>query len=370
MRLASADGQAAGPVTDRARRGGLDHRQNAHGRCDLQATCHLFRHSHAGVHSRRLALRSPGFARARALRWADMRERTIDSFDGTRIVYRVGGRGERWLVVANGYGGTFCAWDDILAQLDGACRFLLWDYRGLHRSAIPADRRRLRIEDHCQDLDQILQAEGIERMVVAAWSIGVQVALEHYRRSPHTVDGLVLANGAHGRILQRSTHSQLARRVLPSVLRGLRTAAPVLAPGLLPPLRVAAGVPATQSLLRRLGVFNGASASLAESTAAVLRVDHSVYSQMILLADDHDADDLLGRIDVPAMVIAGTRDAITPLSLSRATAERIAGCRLRVVDGATHYGLMEFPDAYAAGIREILTAAGARSWHARSGAVL
>lgn len=285
-----------------------------------------------------------------------MRQATIESFDGTRIVYRTGGTGDRWLVVANGYGGTFGAWDQIFELLADRYRLLIWDYRGLHGSGIPRDPARLRIEDHCRDLDVLREALGIERMAMAGWSIGVQVALEQYRRTPGAIDALALINGTHGRVLARSTASALARRMLPGALRGLRALAPVLSPGVLPPLRAMAARRWSPALMRRAGVFNGDAPSLGDAMRAVLTLDYRIYTAMILLADQHDTDDLLPRITVPTVVVGGDRDAITPPPLSRRTAARIPGCHYRQVRGATHYGLMEFPELYAAHIAEVLDA--------------
>jgi pimeloyl-ACP methyl ester carboxylesterase len=283
------------------------------------------------------------------------RDETIESFDGTRIAYRVGGTGEPWLVIANGYGGAYCAWSDILERLSDHCRYLIWDYRGLNGSAVPADRSQLRIEHHCDDLDRIRAAEGIDRMTLAAWSVGVQVALEQYRRSPDSVEALALCNGAHGRPLSRSTRSRLARSLMPPLLRGLRAAAPVAGPALLPPLRAVASRRWSAALLRRAGVFNGEAASLSESVRSILALDYRVYTHMILLAEEHDTEDMLGHIDVPALVVAGDRDGITPPALARTTASRIPGCVYREVAGATHYGLMEQPDLYASLLAELLT---------------
>lgn len=287
------------------------------------------------------------------------RDETLESFDGTRIRYRVGGDGERWLVIANGYGGAFCAWDDVLDRLRGRTRTLIWDYRGLHGSAIPKDRTRLRVEDHCADLDRICAAEGIERMALAGWSVGVQVALEQYRRRPETVEALALINGAHGRPLRRSTASRLARLAAPSLLRAMRAAAPLAGPALLPPLRAVAARPWSTRLMHRAGVFNGESDSLGESLRAVLELDYGVYAHMALLADEHDTEDFLGDIDVPTLVVAGDRDAITRPALARRAADLIPGAVYREVPGATHYGLMELPGLYARHLDELLERAAA-----------
>lgn len=280
-----------------------------------------------------------------------MIEKSLRSFDGTRIVYQVwGSEGaaeevarRRWLVIANGYGGTFCSWRELLGWLEARYRVLLWDYRGLHGSELPADRTRLRIEDHCLDLDRILEAEGISRMVLGGWSVGVQVALEQYRRRREGIDALILVNGAHGRVLHRSLDGRLAALLLGPSLRSLRALTPLLAPLLLPPLRLASRSPSSLSVASLLGVVHGRPASFQEALHAVLTLDYRTYLQMVLQADEHDTEDLLPTVAVPTLVTAGDHDRITPPRVARQIAARIPGAEYFEIPGGTHYSVMESP---------------------------
>ncbi|MHC4816090.1 MAG: alpha/beta fold hydrolase, partial [Planctomycetota bacterium] len=273
---------------------------------------------------------------------------------GTRIVYRVGGNGERWLVIANGYGGTFCAWDDLLSHLVDRHRVLIWDYRGLHRSGLPRERANLRIEHHSRDLEALCAAEGIARMVLAGWSVGVQVALEHYRRVPASVTALVLVNGAHGRVIRRSMAKSPLRRLLGPGVRGIRRGAPLLQRTLLPALRRVVNLPGAGRAMRLARLVNGEAPSIVEAADAALRLDWATYCEMTLLADEHDTEDLLPRVAVPTLVIAGDRDLLTSTEVARGTAAAIPRARYHEIPGATHYGLMEFPEIYAATIAQFL----------------
>jgi 3-oxoadipate enol-lactonase len=283
-----------------------------------------------------------------------MQEKSLESFDGTRIVYQVGGEGDRWFVVANGYGGSFFAWEDLFDILHHDYRLLVWDYRGLYRSAIPADRTLLRVHHNCLDLDEIRVAEGIDTMVLAGWSVGVQVALEQYRRTPRSVEALVLINGAHGRVLHRSFTTRLERKLIPPTVRGLRRAQPILQPTLLPVLRQIAKRNLAATLLHKGGLFARVSPSIRDAIHGVLTLDYDVYFKMGLLADEHDTADFLPRIRIPTMVIAGTDDRITRPPLARSIARAIPGAVYHEIPRATHYGVMEFPETYAQHIREFI----------------
>jgi len=284
-----------------------------------------------------------------------MQQRELTSFDGTRIVYLTGGQGERTLVVANGYGGSFWAWRDILAQLAPRYRLLIWDYRGLYQSQAPADRRHLRIEDHCRDLDALLAAEEIVAPVaLAGWSVGVQVALEQYRRRPESIAALLLVNGAPGRVLHRSLDGRLAALLLPCSTSLLHRLAPVIAPALLPPLRAIARSRRTVTVASWAGVVAGQPPSFHEALQAVLTLDHHLYFEMALLADEHDAEDMLSTVAVPTLVTAGERDLITPPRIGRHVASRIPRAEYFEIPGGTHYSVMEFPRLVANRIASFL----------------
>jgi 3-oxoadipate enol-lactonase len=51
---------------------------------------------------------------------------------------------------------------------------------------------------------------------------------------------------------------------------------------------------------------------------------------------EHDALDRLGAIDVPTLVVAGDKDAATPMDAKRALAAAIPGARLVVMKDAPH----------------------------------
>ena len=272
-----------------------------------------------------------------------LQQKSIQSFDGTRIVYRVGGSGDRWLVVANGYGGSFWAWDDLFALLEDRYRLLIWDYRGFYASEIPADRERLQIADHCRDLDCLLEAEGVQRMVLAGWSVGVQVALEQYRRRPAVVDALLLIHGAHGRVLHRSGDGLLTGAVMPRVVGPWSRLAGVLGPAVLPPLRLAARSSLPVKLFGRLGLIAGGEQSIHTALQAVLTLDWGVYLRMGQLADEHDTEEMLPTVAVPTLVTCGDKDIITPPRIGKHIASKIPGAVYFEVVGSTHYAVMEFP---------------------------
>jgi pimeloyl-ACP methyl ester carboxylesterase len=283
-----------------------------------------------------------------------MERKSLQSFDGTRIVYEVGGTGDRWLVAANGYGGSFWAWRELFEHLEDRFRLLTWDYRGFHNSGSPADRSHLRIEDNCRDLDCLMQAEGIDSMALAGWSVGVQVALEQYRRRPQAVSALLLINGAHGRVLHRSGDGRLTGLVMPAIAGPWARAMRAVGPAVLPRLQALARSPLPIKFFYAVGLVSRESPAFREALHAVLGLDWATYLEMGKLADEHDTEDLLPRVQVPTLVTAGDRDIITRPAVARHIASRIPGAEYFEIPGGTHYTVLEFPRLMANRISSFL----------------
>jgi pimeloyl-ACP methyl ester carboxylesterase len=83
-------------------------------------------------------------------------------------------------------------------------------------------------------------------------------------------------------------------------------------------------------------------------------VDFPMFLRMLRAAGQHSAADLLGRIEVPVLVIAGERDTFTPSFLAKAMAEAIPTGEIMVVKGGTHVTPIEQPDLVDATIETFL----------------
>src|SRR6187455_3216913 len=115
-------------------------------------------------------------------------QRQVIAADGTRIGYQVRGRGP-CVVLANGLGGTHLAFRHLYAAL-GDYKTICWDYRGLYTSGAPADPRANTVAHQVDDLVEILAAENVGDVVIAGWSMGVQVAFEACRKIRERVRGI------------------------------------------------------------------------------------------------------------------------------------------------------------------------------------
>jgi pimeloyl-ACP methyl ester carboxylesterase len=279
-------------------------------------------------------------------------EARIRSGDGTELAVQVAGEGPL-VVLANGLGGSLRAWGPFLERFGPGRRIASWDYRGLYRSGPPARADAVGVEDHAGDLGAVLDWLGGGPAVLVGWSMGVQVVVARALEHPADAAALVLVSGAPGDPLAGVLHTTASRWVVPPLTRVVEAGAAPF--GLV--LRAATATPRPAvAALRGIGVLGetadlGVFGDLAHDFA---RLDWRAYMRTIRAMADHDAWGRLGELRAPTLVVGGTADLFLPTATVEAMACAIPGAELYVVEGATHYLPVEFPDELAARVDRFL----------------
>ena len=268
-------------------------------------------------------------------------ERRFVSFDGTEIAYQAVGQG-RPILLCNGLGGGWEAWSHPMVWFRHRYRLLSWDYRGLYGSERPRNPDALSMADHAGDALALLREEGADRAAIVGWSMGVQVGLELFRAAPDKVASLVMVNGVAGRPWDYVFNLSLAGRLLPPFLRGLRSIPSAIEAVVSQVTRL----PDPGVWAKRIGLV---ARALDEQVASELvqrfrTLDMGTFIRLLEQMGQHDAWDLLPLIDVPVLIIAGSRDPFTPRSAAERMARRIRGSEIMLIPGATHYALVEYPE--------------------------
>src|SRR5207247_606414 len=119
--------------------------------------------------------------------------RSLKTRDGAVIGYRLWrpGTPRRTLLLLHGLASNQSRWSEFVAgtSLKTDWDILRPDLRG-HGTSL--DRGRIGMDEWCADLAAVLEAERVERAVVAGHCLGANVAVEFARRNPDAVRGLVL----------------------------------------------------------------------------------------------------------------------------------------------------------------------------------
>jgi 3-oxoadipate enol-lactonase len=251
-------------------------------------------------------------------------------------------------------------WRPQLAGLAGSCRLLAPDLPGFGGSTGSAgggsggggaaagggrgDRGAMavcRMEEMAAAAVDLLDALGLAGAVVCGLSMGGYAALAFYELFPERVRGLVLADTRAaadddaGR--QRRLESALAME------SGDPPALAALTDSLVPRLV------APSTLTTRPDLVAWLRQEIAAAPPA------GVAAAQRGMAERPDRTPLLPRIAVPALIIVGEEDAITPPAECRVLRDRISGARLVTIGRAGHLSNLEQPEAFNGALREFLS---------------
>lgn len=263
--------------------------------------------------------------------------------DGTRLFYSddddsTDARSP--VVLCDGIGCDGYVWRYLRRSL-APRRILHPHYRGHGRSQAPRDATRVTIPDLADDVAAVLDDAGASRAILVGHSMGVQVALETWRRHRDRVAALVLVCGASSHPLRTFRGVSTLEDLLPTVQklimrapRFLNTVSRTLIPTRLA-MAIAGRLEINRTLVRPedfMPYLEGLS-----------RMDVRVFTAILAAAGQHSADEWLGEIDIPTLVVAGGRDGFTPPARSRDMAAAIPGAGFLEVPDGSHTAPIERP---------------------------
>lgn len=251
-------------------------------------------------------------------------DRTVAYFDSAP-----GDASLKVLVLLHAFPLSAAMFEPQLRQPPPGWRVIAPDLPGFGGSSEPAESDRgTDIDDYAADVVTLLAELGVPRAVVGGVSMGGYVALALLRRAPDVVRALVLidtratADTQEGRASRRAMLAQVDREGVSGVGRDML-------PKLLGPTTREAGD--LEPTVRRIIIQQPASA---------------VRGAIRRMMDRPDSTRELDALAVPALVIVGEEDAITPVADSEAMASRIPAAELAVIPRAGHLSSLERPEAF------------------------
>jgi pimeloyl-ACP methyl ester carboxylesterase len=176
------------------------------------------------------------------------------------------------------------------------------------------------MSDHARDVAEVIDGLGLERPALLGVSFGGAVALELALEMPQTISALTLI-GVEARF-RTTIASTIARRVLerfplPSNNRFVNQFFNLLHPGR----------PESDELANFV-------------VERCWETDQSVMARRLALLESFDVTDRLWQMDLPTLVLGGTRDVIVPPARQKALAAAIPGARFETLEGAGHVGFL------------------------------
>ena len=281
------------------------------------------------------------------------RDGFVEAEDGTRLFYEELGGGNPPIILTDGIGCDGFVWRYLMPNLARHHRVVHWHFRGHGRSGPPRNPEQLSIEDLARDLRTICDHLEVERPVIAAHSMGVQVALEYYRQNPDDVAALILMCGTFGRITSTFHGTDLLDQLLPSIALGARMFPNVAR-------AIWGRVPAAMAFRvacagRELDAERIQEEDFQRYWEHSSLMDPEVFLPMLQLAGQHDTRGFLPEVAVPTLVVAAEHDTFTPMTLAEEMAGAIPNAELEVIEEASHAAPVEQPDRITERIEDFLS---------------
>jgi pimeloyl-ACP methyl ester carboxylesterase len=246
------------------------------------------------------------------------------SLNGTSIYYETAGAGGVSLVLVHGSGGNTSVWRAQMAGLADVARVLAVDLPGHGRSRGDGIES---IQGAAVVVRGLTEALGLGRIVIGGHSMGGAVAQMFALTAPDRTSRLVLI-GTGARL-----------RVMPKIIETIEH-------------DHAAGV----QLVTDLAVAASAPAALKRKVYdETLRAPARILAGDFRACDRFDVMTRLEEIRVPALVVCGAEDQLTPPKYAEFLRSRIGGSSLVLVPGAGHYVQLERPDEVTHAMRRFLT---------------
>ncbi len=256
--------------------------------------------------------------------------------NGVSLAVDVRGEGPAVLFI-HGYPMDRSIWAQTMAALDGFRR-IAPDLRGMGQSDAPD--LGYSVETYARDLVALLDALGVDEVVLCGLSLGGYIAFEFLRRWRSRVRAVVLMDT---RAEADTPEGKRARDLAAATARegGAAAIAEQMIPKLMGPT-TRGRAPETVAQVRAM--IEAAPVS-------------GIVGALGALRDRPDStDDLPGLAGLPVLIVVGEEDEVTPPSGARAMAEAIPGARVVVIPGAGHVPPLERPAATTQALLEFLRA--------------
>lgn len=239
------------------------------------------------------------------------------------------------LVLLHAFPLSSAMWLEQRELLGSRCRVITPDQRGFGGSELGSDEPSL--AECADDVLALLDGLGLDRVVLGGLSMGGYVAMELLRRAPERVSALLLADtnasadppeAREGRFrtaeaVERDGTGPLAETMLPVLLGATTLETRAAVAGRVRGLVAAAPAPAVAWASRAM-------------------------------AGRPDSFEVLRATDVPALVVVGDEDALSPVAQAQEMVDALPQARLAVLPGAGHLTAVEDPGAFAAAVGAFL----------------
>lgn len=261
-------------------------------------------------------------------------ERTLETRAGRVRVLEAGGG---WpVVLLHAFPLSADMWRPQLDRVQDGCRLIAPDLRGFGPSAGALDGPAT-MDTMADGVEAVLDALEIDRAVIGGLSMGGYVTFALYRHHPGRFSGVVLADT---KATADTPEGREARRKMIDLVRA-----------------EGAGAVADQMIPKLLGETSQRERpQLATTVRALIEANgpEGIAAAIEAMMGRPDSTPLLPSISVPALIVVGSEDTLTPPADAEAMQRKLDRSRLVVLPQAGHLSNMETPDAFSQALTDFL----------------
>jgi len=248
--------------------------------------------------------------------------------NGVKLAYYVYGEGKPTLVFVVTWIGTAKMWTPQVDYFSQNFKMVTVDMRGTGESDKPADNYTLDL--YVDDLNSIIEELQEKNFVLVGESGGASIAIKYVATYPGKVSKLVLI-GTPPAYYPLSYRGRTITLFQESYSEGLRTFLKLLFPE-----------PGTE-YVKEWGF------KICQKTTKEIAIN------VLKNSLKRDIRPLLGKIDIPTLIIHGENDMACPLEAARYVHEKIPGSKIYIFKGKGHLPSITAADKFNKMLKEFIT---------------
>lgn len=274
------------------------------------------------------------------------------SFDGTRIYYEMRGKGPP-VFLHYGIGCLMNHWIHQIKYFSSHYTVVTYDYRAHHQSEIPENHENISVDSLARDVVALMDHLEIQSASHWGHSFGAQVLVRTFDVSPARFQNLILVNGFVKNPLDQMFGNNLASKFFSSFKNGYQLLPETL--GFLWRSMITNPLAVHASALA--GGFNLNLTSLKDIeiySRGIAFMNLSAFISLFESMMNYDGSPVLDRINVPTLIISGSKDTVTPIKHQHELYERIPSAQFLEVPYGSHCTQLDMPELVNLKIQKFL----------------
>jgi pimeloyl-ACP methyl ester carboxylesterase len=259
-----------------------------------------------------------------------VKQGTTSSVDGVAIAYDVRGEGDPALVFVHGWCCDRAFWREQVDAFAHAFRVATLDLGG--HGASGAERTSWSITALSHDVQAVVEALGLDRVVLIGHSMGAPVSLEAARRMPERIEGVVAIDSLHdaGITIPEGMAEQMADRYEADFLGTMEEAVRSMIPKAADPALV-------HWVIER-----------------AMAINHQAALALLRKAPTFNMKKALAAVQIPIRCINAAPRENSGMATALETNRKYADFDAVIMEGVGHFLMLERPEEFNTRLREVL----------------